>query len=102
MRRQMLAVERVEVGEQSLLGLPLQLRRRIEIQNPRLLRADDGPLIERRQPAVRPVVDSAHRQAAGIGQHDERGQVLRLAPQGVGEPDPSDGRPEEFRPCSAR
>ena len=69
-----------------LLQRAAQMGRRIEVQNPRLVRADDRSLIQRRQPAVRPVAHAVDRMAAGIGQHHVRRQVLALGAQAVGEP----------------
>ena len=64
----------------------LQMRRRIEVWNPRLLRADDRTLVDRRQPAVRPVLDAADRQADRVPERDVGGQFLRLGPETVAEP----------------
>ena len=75
---QVLAVELLQVvAGTAPAARRRDVRRRIEIQDPRLARADDRALIERRQPAVGPVVDAEHRQAARIGEHDVRRQVLR-------------------------
>ena len=57
----MLTVDGFQVGEQPLLWPPLQLPRRIKVQNPRFLWANNSSLIERWQPAVLPIVDATDR-----------------------------------------
>ena len=75
---QMLAVEPIEIGQISALRRTAQLRRRIQVQEARLLRANDGPLVQRREPAVLPVLDAQHGQSCRVTQHDEGRQVLTL------------------------
>lgn len=53
---QALPVQAFQEGEIALLRCGRNVRRRVEIQDPRLGGADDRALIERGQPAVGPVI----------------------------------------------
>ena len=77
---------------------PRHVRRRIEIQMRGSRGAHDRALVDRRQPAVGPVVHAVDRQATRIGQHDERRQVLALAAQAVGQPAAQRGPAGDGRP----
>jgi hypothetical protein len=61
-------------------------RFRIEIENRRTFGADDGALINRRQPAARPVADAVDRHALRIGERDVRRQILVFGPESVRDP----------------
>src|SRR5262245_39937915 len=89
----MLAIKVVQELQIAFLGRAAHVKRRIEIQNPRLLRTHYGSLKQRRQPAIRPIVDAEHRQTDRIGEDEIRRQVLAFAAQAIGEPTSQDGPP---------
>ena len=63
-------------------------REEIGDRRPAFGRLDHGALVDRRQEARAPVHRSARRQAAVVGKHDKRGQLLRFAAEAVGDPRP--------------
>ena len=81
----------VHLLEQSQV-LPLhraaESGRGIEIENPRLLWSQHGPLVQRRHETTGPVPGPIHRVPAWVGQDHVGGQVPRLAPEGITDPTP--------------
>ena len=61
-------VQPVEELEILALGFAAEMGRRVEIEDPRLLRPQHRPLIHRRHEPARPVVRSVDRVSAGVGQ----------------------------------
>src|SRR5262249_33928810 len=55
MRFEMTAIQSAEESEALPLSRPLLVRRWVEVQNPRLMRAENGPLVERGHEAAGPV-----------------------------------------------
>jgi hypothetical protein len=86
MIRQMSLVQAAQVIQIAILGCALETRRGSQIKDARLPRAYNRSLIERRQPAIGPVLDAQYRQLPGIDQRQVRGQVLALRPQAEGQP----------------
>ena len=85
----LLGVLRVELLQQfeiTSLSVATKMRRRLEIEDPWLARANDGALIERRQPAIGPVEHSLDRQPRRIGHHHISGQLLCLGAKAIGDP----------------
>src|SRR5690606_12176066 len=77
------AVETIDKTEISLLCVPLQRHGRIEIEDAGLLGPNHGALINRRQPAVRKVVDPEHGKSAGISEGHIGGEILVLRAESV-------------------
>lgn len=73
---EVLLVQTLHEIEVALLRIALEAEGRVEIRNARLFGTNDGALIQRRQPAVAPVVHTEHGQAARIGEGHVSGQVL--------------------------
>ena len=88
---EVLLVELLEEVEVAALGCRRDVRRRVEIEDSRLLRPDDRPLIQRRQPAITPVIDAEDRQPRRIAEDDVGRQVLAFASQGISQPRAEDG-----------
>ena len=69
------SIEPVEECEILALGLASKMGRRVEIQDPRLLRPEHGALIHRRHEPARPVVRAVDRMSLGVGE-DHVGREL--------------------------
>ena len=92
MAAQVGAIQLVQEAELVVTRLGRDARRRLQVEDRRLPRAERRPLVDRRQPAARPVAHAVDRQAAGIGQDHVGRQVLVLGAQGVDDPR-APGRP---------
>ena len=94
------AVEPVEECEVLPLSLALQVRRRVEIEDPRLLRPQHGPLVQRGHEAARPVDRAVDRMAVRVGE-DHVGRAARATrcPARRRASSPCVGRPVDARRC---
>ena len=68
---QVLAVKPIQIGEVLLLRRAAQVGRRVQVEDSRFTRTHDRALIHRRQPAIRPVLDTLDRQAIRVGEDNE-------------------------------
>ena len=62
------------------------MRRRVEIEDARLLRPQHGALEQAGQEAVAPVVHAVHRVSARVGEHHVGRQLVAATAQPVGQP----------------
>ena len=72
-----------ETGALSFAG---ESRRRIEIENARFGRTDDGALIKRGEPPVREVIALEGGQPARMGEHHVGRQFLGFTTETIGQP----------------
>ena len=70
----------------AFLRFALERGGRVEVEDVRGGGADERALVDRRQPAVGPVLVGEGRQAGGMPHHDVGGQVLGLAAERIGRP----------------
>src|SRR5262249_14311774 len=88
MLRQMLAVQHIQIVEESLLRFAFHRKGRIEIQDARFLWPNHRALKEGRQPAALPMIGAAYGQIRWIRQRYERRQILGDRPQAIEQPRP--------------
>ena len=79
-------VQRAEEFHLAFLRLALERGGRVEVEDVRRGGADERALVDRRQPAVSPMLVGEGRQAVRMTHHDVGRQVLGLAAEGVGRP----------------
>ncbi len=84
-----LGVEFAQQLEPALLDGRRPRRPGLEVQDGHAFRAERRALVNRRQPAARPVADAIHRQAARVGQHNIGRQVLIDRTESIGRPRPN-------------
>ncbi len=82
----MRVIDFTKEGEVSLLDIALKEGGGVEIENARLLGANNGPLKDRRHESIGPVGDAVDRVAIRIGENEVSGQVLGFRAQAIAEP----------------
>jgi len=82
----LIGVKAAEELQEVFLGRTEQMAGGIEVEDARFFGAQDGALVQARQPTVAPVVITVDRFTAGILEHHVGGQLVVFTAEAVGEP----------------